>query len=375
MAPLPRLARRLALAAIVAAAGGSSLLHANGGIDGARRTFAEGFTPFPHDGAANGVFDALRMIDEDGDLTVFHFDDGVPWNEALAGLPHPDRGTLTYLRSLSPTGNRIYVAATPIAITRDGLTAYYPNQPLPPPWDALAFDDPSVVAAFRNHCEELLSIFQPDWFALSIEANLLHTLAPAKWAAWRSLAQQTAAALRLSHPGLPLFATVQADEFWLRLTDPPDPWTGLTQPQAAAEVVALSDCVAVSSYPVQLTFRGHVAELPPGYLEVVRALDGRKPFLIAETGWPGEKLDAPWPYTLRTTALDQSDWVDCLLSAAERHDALFVNWYLTWDYDDLWNSGTITQDAIGRLFRDMGLRDGLGRARPGLTRWRRWLAR
>lgn len=364
-----------AAAALAVLLGAPPSLPASGGLHGTERSFAMGFTPFPHDGGAAGLFDALATIEQEGDLTVFHYDDGVPWNEALAGLPHPDRATLSWLRSLAPSGQRIYLAVTPIAISRDRLAPYWPNLPLTPPWDTLPFDDPAVVTAFTNHCEEMLALFQPDFFALSIEANLVHTLAPTKWAAWLSLAQQVAAALRASHPGLPLFATVQADEFWLRLFDPPDPTTGLTQVQAARQVVALSDCVAISSYPASLTLRGRVAELPPGYFEALLLLDPKKPFAIAETGWPGELLDAPWPWKLRTSALDQRDWVEALLGAADRHHALFVNWYLTRDYDALWSSGAIAQDALNRYFRDMGLKDGLGRTRPGLLSWRRWLAR
>ena len=339
------------------------------------RSFAMGFTPFPHDGALQGVLDAFEMIDEEGDLAVYHWDNGVPWNEMLNGQPHPDLGTLQYLRSLCPAGNEVYLAVTPISITRDGLAPFYGDQPLTPPWDGYAFDDPDVVTSFANYCEAMIAIFQPKWLAFGIEANLLHSFAPAKWNAYVSLATQTSAALRANHPSLPVFVSLQADDFWDRVNDPPDPTTGLTHRQACAQFVALGDLVGVSCYPVWSTWSGKVWQLPADYLDRIARLDPGKPLAIAETGWPAERLDAPYPITQRIHAQDQRDWVDLMLSTLERRNAVFVNWYLTWDFDDLWNSGTLPHTALNRYFRDMGLKDGRGGFRPGLATWREWLAR
>ncbi len=57
------------------------------------RTFRMGFTDFPHDLTAAGLEAAAQIVSTEGDLAVQHFDDGIPWNEALLGTPYPDRWT------------------------------------------------------------------------------------------------------------------------------------------------------------------------------------------------------------------------------------------------------------------------------------------
>ena len=44
-----------------------------------------GFTPFPYDFGLSAVEETYDIAAEHSDMITFHFDNGVPWSEALAG--------------------------------------------------------------------------------------------------------------------------------------------------------------------------------------------------------------------------------------------------------------------------------------------------
>ena len=53
-----------------------------------------GFTPFPYDITQQAVDDTYQNIINDSDLFSIHFDNGVPWNEALNDLPFPNNSMI-----------------------------------------------------------------------------------------------------------------------------------------------------------------------------------------------------------------------------------------------------------------------------------------
>ncbi len=55
------------------------------------RSFYMALTPFPFDFTQEGVDEAYRIINESTDMICHHFDDGLPWEEALNTKPfHPN---------------------------------------------------------------------------------------------------------------------------------------------------------------------------------------------------------------------------------------------------------------------------------------------
>ena len=54
---------------------------------GNERSFYMGFTPFPYDDSLQAVNETYQNVLDDGDVILIHFDNGVPWNEALNDLP------------------------------------------------------------------------------------------------------------------------------------------------------------------------------------------------------------------------------------------------------------------------------------------------
>lgn len=347
---------------LVASCGGG------GGPGGPTRSFVLGFTPFPHDGGLAGLLDAFAVIAADADLGAFHHDNGVPWDAMLAGDPHPEEEFLRGQVAELPTGHRRFLAVTPIHIDRSRLAPFPGDAPLTPPWDGYDFDHPDVMAAFLNYCEAMLAIHDPDWFAYAIEANFLFELTPSQWDAFLRLAEHVYSTLKARHPDLPVVATISTEAFW-------NNGGAGAHRQAVLDLLQYSDLVAISSYPILTTGDGDPRNLPEDFYDAIRALAPAKPFAFAESGWPAEPLDAPYPLPLAIDASDQRAFYERLFAECDEHEARFLICFLPRDWDTLWNSGTVPQTGINRFFRDIGLIDGAGNERPALDLWREHLAR
>lgn len=351
-------------------------------VPDATRPFAMGFTYFPPDATPAGVLRALEIIRADGDMLVAHFDAGIPWDAALANdydrYPADLRNEIAYVTSWRPAAHRLYVAFTPIAFLRDRLAPTRGEngaQTFQHPWDTLAFDHPDVVRAYTNHCRMMIDRFRPDWFTFGIEVNLLRFYAPdSTWNRYVALAGSVYGNLRAAYPSLPLLQTVAVEAFYL---DPP------RQEPAVAAVFLSTDYVAVSTYPFADAGRypsGSAADpgrIPADHLSRIAALAPGKPFAVGETCWPAEDLGRPYPVTLTASAEHQRAYAERLLAQCATLDARFVNWFITQDYDELWRTVLVERpdSAITRIWRDTGLYDGNGAARPSLEAWRAVLSR
>lgn len=361
------------------------------GVDGrecdSRRDFRLGFTPFPPDlpdtniQALLGTYDRIR---EHGDIIAHHFDDGIPWPEAAAGGSvssyHPNmQADWNFRREMTPAGHQVYVAITPISISRDALAPYRganpdtPRSDLGPPWDAIAFDDPLVKQAFLQHAIHVVEYFRPDYLAIGIEVNLLMHLAPDQWPAWLELHAATYQALKQRYPSLPVFVTATAGELLPGLTaaDPAG------QQQVLARVLPLTDLLGISFYPF-LTALG-TDPLPDDlFLQIDELTD--KPIVIAETGFSAEvqQLDfdiggSPVSLNLDGSLEKQRAYFERLMDAADRHQFRFVINFVPADYDALCDE--IQCSDFSRIWRDTGLWDGQGNPRPALELWDAGLAR
>lgn len=348
-----------------------SLSCADGGGGGETRTFALGFTDFPHAWTQAAVDAAWSVIENDADMASVHFDDGVPWPEALSGSPYNSifQAELAAKAGSVPAGHLTYLSVTPMNFMRDNLAAYRGStggMDLPAPWDSYTFDHPDVITAFINHCENMIGYFDPDFMTYTIEANMLASTVPSSWPSYVAFAESVYTALKASHPDLPLITTLQADYIHAETT---------TQSTLIAQILPYTDYIAMSSYAFVNYYTPET--LPEDWFTAIAALAPEKPFAVGETSWPAENLSAPYPTTIPATEQDQADYVLRLLAEAKDLDAVFVNWFFTRDFDELWESDfqylPYPDNAIVRIWRDTGLYDGTGVPRTGLFTWRKYL--
>ena len=91
---------------------------------------SQGFSDFYYDRTELAVIDAYNTIINNSDIIVYHRDSGVPWNEALWGLPYGEsiQAGIRRRQQFVPQGFTTYVAVTPLSFLRDGLAPYRNDQ-------------------------------------------------------------------------------------------------------------------------------------------------------------------------------------------------------------------------------------------------------
>ncbi len=334
-----------------------------------------GFTPWPSDATLGAIDLAYTQIAAHGDLIAHHLDGGIPWPEALAGTPLPPavEAELAARVAATPPGHRVYLALSPLNGSRDGLAPYWnatPNDPLPPDWATKRFDDPDVIDAFANFSLLLIDRFSPDSFNYGIEASELLLNAPGEWPTFVAFAQGVYARIKALHPNLPVFISVS-------LKDP-------TSSEAATiranlpSILPHSDLLGISVYPY--AFFGHAnagdpANLPGDWLDQAVTLAAGRELVLAETGWIAEDLVIPgFGLNVPATPMNQADFLSALFAESNRLGVGFLVWFTPMDYDALWN-GALFQDPVAAIWRDTGLFDESGAARPALLIWDEWLAK
>lgn len=342
---------------------------------GDTRSFLMGFTPFPYEVTVEAIAYTYERIAEDADLIVQHFDNGVPWTEALADQPYNPHvlDDWSWRRSLTPAGHQLLVTVTPQNLLRTGLANYRgaaEEMPLPAPFDGYTFDHPDVIAAFIQYCDTIIDYFQPDYFMFGIEVNLLMKNAPDLWEAYMTLHRATYEHLKATYPDLPAFVSLTGVDLVEGYTDADH----ATQAQALADIIPYTDLVGLSVYPY---FTGYMTNAIPTNLfaELAALID--KPLAVTETGYPAQDFAIEWAGTRLEFDSDpekQAAWIAYLLEAAETHEFEFVVNFVLRDYDALWR-WLGSPDGLEIAWRDTGLYDEDGNARPALDIWRAWLAR
>jgi hypothetical protein len=359
-------------AAVIAAA---SLLLATscGGLTGPDggfpRTFALGFTDFPHD-LGNSAAE-WNIIATDGDLAVINFESGVPWQEALDGTEFPANleGTINLKRGYIPSGHVVYLALTPLNAAGNGLAGHAGgSHPDPDPWAGYNFDAEDVIDAYAAYCERMIDEFSPSYFAYAIDANRLAAY-PSKWEAFLDLAAATYTTIKSEHPNTRVFVTLSADTYH---EDP------AAQTEALSGLLFYTDMIAVSGYPFTEPL-ADPALLRSDYFSALADLSFGKPFAITETAWPAEDIGEPaepffWIEADQTTQLA---YLERVIDDCDYLNAEFLCWFLTRDYDEAWDEYYQYWGSAPelRIWRDTGLYNGYGDPRPALAEWHQTLAR
>jgi hypothetical protein len=349
-----------------------------GGDAGAKRSFRLGFTPFPYDSSEAAVDWVYDKLESDADLIAFHTTEGVPWVEAARDAAFAEYGDAlkrkwTEHQAHSFSGHAVYVALTPLDDSRSRLADYWGAQdhmPLPAPWDGYAFDAPQVKSAYLSFCRRAIAFYSPDYLAIGIEVNLLSDKAEASWAAYVELHRSTYEALKRDHPTLPVFVTVTAVDLLEGWTD----GDHRARMRALQDLLPYTDILGISFYPYMSAYLTN--PYPAVVFEKLQALANGKPIAIAESGYPAQAFTMPsFNLSFEGTPEKQRAFVADQLSAGDRHQLPFIVNFVARDYDELWQKLPAESQELGMVWRDTGLYDEAGMARPALALWRSALAR
>jgi len=351
------------------------------------RSFSMGFTPFPYDVSLAAVDDVYAKLANNADIMAHHFDNGIPWNEALVdAYPYDDHIMNDWAGRLARTSSdhKVYVAVTPINLLRDGLALYRKGAddlPLESPFDTHGtntdFNNTEVKTAYLNYCKRVIAYFNPNYFGIGIEVNLLRKNSEdlAVWAKYVELNQYVYTELKQLYPDLPIFVSVSPVEMVLGYTTPSNEFVndpiGFRQSQltALSDVIGYSDYYAISLYPFLTAF--YNTQYPSDFFDQLFTLS-TKPIAIAETGMAAESFRAFGLDFAGTEAL-QNTYISDLLANAEVYSAKFVVNFVLQDYDLLCTS--ISCSDFEQLWKNTGLYDGTGNLRPSHDTWMSYLIR
>jgi len=340
------------------------------------RPFRMGFTPFPHEISQEGVEFVYNTLGTEADIVNHHFDNGVPWIEALndAEFSHQIMEDWHYRKSHVMPSHKKYVSVTPINASRNGLAAYRggeANMALPSPWNTYSFNDEEVKTAYLNYCKRVIEFFQPDYFGMSIEANLLYVLDPTLWTDYLALHQYIYHQLKASYPDLPVFSSVAGTPMLKGFIEGND---HVQQRLPVLQLMQLSDYYAVSFYPHLSGYLGN--PYPDNTFDELFSISS-KPLIVAETGYTAETFSmdiGDGPLTIHTDPVKQQKYLDDLLAACEKWKAKFVIYFSVRDYDQLWAQIGSPGD-INIAWRDAGLYDEAGNPRPAMNSWKEYFKR
>lgn len=336
------------------------------------RSFYMGFTSFPYDFTKEARLYTYDKVNQYSDLIAFHFDNGIPWNEALNNNAYPQNilDDLSEKKSSIKQGHKVYVSVAPLGSNRASLALYkntYDNQPLMSPWNTLSFNDTAVITAYLNYCYLLIDKLNPDYFNYGIESN------SENWAAenfekYKFFCSKIYSAIKNKYPNIKLMVSmmVNDDEKCYNY---------------ASALMPYSDIIALSIYPFIYIGSPSYGDanpdnFPADWISKMSSLDTDKKIGITETGYIAEDLNlSDFGITKHGTENWQTKYVSKLLKECDDLQTEFVVYWQIRDYDLGWaflNSIGIKDQATA-AWKDIGLFDGDGNVRTSLNAWNDWL--
>lgn len=326
-----------------------------------QRSFLMGFTGFVHDTTPAAVAASRKFVRENGDILAHHIE-GAPWAESLSGKPFPKALLEDWegKKSATPPQGKVYLAISP---GRGELKVQDKAGPLPAELRGKTYEDPLVMKTYLAYCRRAIEFFRPDYLCIGIEVNEIHREGTAKWNAYVALHKHVYGELKKDHPSLPIFAS----------------WTlHSTFAQRGAmlsefkKLMPYNDLVGVSYYPFFVPEKDRLSTLD----WMTEQFDEfRKPYAMVETNDSAERLPLPQAkVVLDGTPEKQADYYRRLLSLAQKRDFVFVISFIHQDYDALWEKIKGNSPELFKAWRDCGLLDQDGKARPVYQVWKEYFA-
>ncbi len=336
--------------------------------DSDRKT-AFGFTPFPYDISEEAVEKTHQLIVDNGSIYALHFDNGIPWKEALENKPFPKKIQEEWESSARkiPAGHKVYVGLAPVGKDRKTIAPAGEGSKLPRGFKGSRFDDSDVMKAFLNYARRAVETFRPDYLNLGIEAGELADRDHDAWKRYVKLYQYVRRELKRDHPRLMIGVSFGLQSLMEKKVA-----------DRAKVVVEDSDYLGLSFYPYASSFGEKMGSpslpSPPDQwrkpLQWVKKYTD-KPIAICETGYSTRDISiSAYKLEMEGSETLQKAYVEDLGKIAERDNYLFVVWFLAIDYDALYKK-IPEGDGSNKIWRNIGFLDGKLRPKPGWESWQR----
>lgn len=397
-----------------------------------KRSYAMGFTTFPHTtttecGDPRDI--NLHYIKNYGDLMVIAEDGAVPWEKAIQRIRNPNgfptqypeayqqeirenmkrRNQLSDKHKVALYVNYMNFEKTRLADNRthDPQTGARIQTPLPQGQKFL-FNHDYYVAAFVSHVSYLIDNYRPDFVGIGIENNIMLTkmveaaatpdpnddIPYQAWIDYVEGSKRIFNFLKAAYPQKTFYLSLSVDDYnysrsfdfgvnnatynlllkAIEKTQSPFLYSRyidstVWQRENLKMLMPATELIAISAYP----YMAHAdpKNIPADYFSKIRELAPEKRFAFAETGFIAENLET---FQIPGSVTGQANYIVKMLQQATTQKAVFVNWYVARDYDQMWQSLANQPGAdVNRIWRDTGLFDGDGVLRLGGALWRIYL--
>jgi hypothetical protein len=206
----------------------------------------------------------------------------------------------------------------------------------------------------------------PDYLAITIEANVLLSHDPAKWKQLKELYRETYTAVKAKHPKLPVCFTTEVLHYKGLASEA----RGKDHLGEVAELMKHSDLFAMSLYP-HMSY-GVPRPIPASFLDFAREF--HKPIAVAESGMTSRDVELKaFKLTLRGTPADQKQFIELLLKTAARDRYEFVINFATTDFEKLCAKLPPPVDDLARIWAYTGLQTSAQQPKPALAVWDAYL--
>ena len=339
-------------------------------VEGQKRSFAMGFTPWPYDATLEAIDFVNSEVLVRGDIIAHHLDGGIPWQESYdeTAFPVMVEDEIDSRVANTPDDKLVYLTVSPFNTARDNIAANWNDsgtgQPLNPAWSSRNFDSPEVIQAYTNFAKYVIGRLNPKYFNLALEASELAINNPERFNRFVVFVEEVSAGLRAEFPDLELMLSVA-------MKSPGSTSANIINTQLP-RIIQYVDVVGISIYPFAFFDhgdKGDPSNLPVDWLSQINVIAAEKPLAITETGWIAERLTIG-NFNLDVVADESSQdaYLQVLFDTARNLEMQFIIWFSIVDYDALWN-GVLGRDDISRIWRDTGLYDEGLNPRLALTRW------
>ena len=222
------------------------------------RHFLMGFAYQPYEWSEEAFTKTFDFVNDSGDLITHYLDEGVPWVEAYTGERYPDNVEEDLIRrvhNIRP-GQKVVLVVSAMGLDRETLGGNWGDDSSIDPaakhkrpgrFRSKTFDDPEVMTAFGNYCENLIDRFKPKYFFYSGEVNWAYTdLNNKTFKSFLTFSKAIYTRLKKRYPDLPVsLEFVVAHEKFMR-----------EHAETTRALLEYSDLFGVSTYP-------YVAEASP----------------------------------------------------------------------------------------------------------------
>ena len=340
------------------------------GPNSSTRTFYMGFTPIAYDVTTDALDYTYNKIKSDADIICHYFDDGIPWEESLFGLTYDSYITNDWQvrKSKTQSAHKVIVSVTPINQTRNGIALLKRtsgNLPLPISWGGYNFNNPNVKSAYLNYCKRVIDFFNPDYFVMGTEVNLLinEDVSMSKWNAFLDLQQFVYGELKKIYPNLPMMVSLSATDLLIGYTNA----INTLQARGLSDILSMTDFFALSLYPYKSVYL--TESLPSNFFELLFAMTS-KPVCITETAYPALTVTTNSGSKIYNgTSQKQSDYFQKLFTASDKYNIKFIINFALRDFDKVWQASGSPDDAT-KILRDSGFYDKSGNVRSVYETWK-----